>query len=140
MQYDAQGIVLPDDADQSLVAENEYTISLDKLITGASTSAIEVVKTTTTSTVVVSLPADVQLSSTPMSGNFKIKCVYPDGSFMFTPEMPISIAMGSIEEKIRNTCKGMMYRVEVRDLGLFKSPANGMSLRLRFHGVVGDVG
>ena len=130
---------MPEGSAVALVVANEYTITLNNLISGMSASAIQVAKTTTTSDVVVSLPADVQLSSSPLAGKYRIKCVYKDSTFEYTSELALNTPDWQVANAIWK-CKGMYDRVEVKDLKLFPSPNNGISLRLRFRGVVDDVG
>jgi hypothetical protein len=57
----------------------EYYVTLTRLINDMSVSDIKVVKTTSSSTIVVDLPTDVQLSAVPLSGNYRIKCVDHEG-------------------------------------------------------------
>lgn len=55
--------------------KNVYNITMKKLIGAPSTSSISIIKTTTKSNVTIEYPSEVQLSSPPMSGNFKIQCI-----------------------------------------------------------------
>jgi hypothetical protein len=55
--------------------KNVYTITMKKLIATESTSKIYVAKITTKSSISIEYPSEVQLSTAPMSGNFKVQCV-----------------------------------------------------------------
>jgi hypothetical protein len=61
------------------VAKAVYDIKIDRLITGTSVSSITVAKLSTKSDIKIELPDKVQLSGPPLSGKYKIKCVYPNG-------------------------------------------------------------
>jgi hypothetical protein len=50
------------------------------LITGTTASSITVLKIDTKATITAELPSAVQLSGPPLSGNYRIKCVAPDGT------------------------------------------------------------
>lgn len=69
------------------VVKRVYTIKLDRLIDGITTQNIMVAKTNTTANIQVELPEDVQKSSTPVAGKYKIKCVSPSGEVSYTEEM-----------------------------------------------------
>jgi hypothetical protein len=57
-----------------------YTITLRKLRVGPSTTNVLVAKTSTTSTINVELPSQVQLSSAPLRGKYRVKCTDKDGA------------------------------------------------------------
>jgi len=61
-----------------------------KLINGPSVSSIQAIAATTAATITVELPSDVGLSAPPLSGNFRIKCVSPDGTISYSDDIGIS--------------------------------------------------
>ena len=61
-------------ANYSEAVMSVYYITVNRLISTPSASSISVIKAGTSATIVVDIPADVQLSATPLSGNYKIKC------------------------------------------------------------------
>jgi len=56
-----------------------FHIRVKKLIKSTSASSITVVPITTKATITIDLPKDVQKSSTPLGGWYKIKCIDPEG-------------------------------------------------------------
>jgi len=56
-----------------------YMVTLTRLIDDFSTALVNKIATTTSATITVDLPSDVQLSAVPISGNFRIKCVDSEG-------------------------------------------------------------
>jgi len=52
---------------------------MSKLVVSESTSRVFVAKTTTKSTINVQYPSEIQLSTAPISGKFKVKCVDENG-------------------------------------------------------------
>lgn len=64
-----------------------YNIQVMRSIPSASTNIISVSKSTTNSTIKVTLPKDYQRSVLPMKGAFRIKCVMPDGNFNTTVDI-----------------------------------------------------
>ena len=68
----------------------EYFVTLNKLINDMSVSDIRIIKTTTAATIEIDLPTDVQLSATPLSGNFRIKCVDYEGFESYSEELALN--------------------------------------------------
>jgi hypothetical protein len=86
VQLDAADAVT---TDQTLVIKNVYTVELKKLVVGQTFTNIMVAKTTTTSTVEFALPETVQLSTPPLAGAFRIKCVTSSNSVTYTEDIQI---------------------------------------------------
>ena len=61
-----------------------YTVVTPIAIDAPSVEEIIVIKDTTKATIEVTLPADKQLSTSPISGTFYAKCYHPDGSIYET--------------------------------------------------------
>lgn len=70
--YDANGNEI---TDNNAAHKYVYTIKVIKMLPGLSTSSITWAKLLSTATAKIELPTDVQVSGTPMSGKFKVKCV-----------------------------------------------------------------
>ena len=87
--FDATGAVT---ASTSVATKWQYTITLRRLITGTSTDAIRIIKTgatATAATIAVVLPTYLggKLSSAPLSGKIRIRCVDPQGKATETAEI-----------------------------------------------------
>jgi len=70
--YDASNATTTNQTDS---VRNVYDIKMQKLVASGSTSKIYVAKTTTKSTVSVQYPSEIQLSTAPITGKFKVKCI-----------------------------------------------------------------
>jgi len=66
-----------------------YMATLDILIDGYSTAQVSTVATTTSATIAVDLPSDVQLSAIPLSGNFRVKCVDSEGYESYSDDIQV---------------------------------------------------
>jgi hypothetical protein len=77
-----------------------------KSIAGPSTTKITVTRVSTTSTITIGLPSDVQLSNPPLSGSFRIKCLLEDGiTYNYTVDIPVLTGWTSvIRDKIGLAC------------------------------------
>ena len=82
--YDADGLEVEDPVEGG---SGEYYIHAGALLDGICSTSITVVKTTSTSTISVDLAKDVQLSSPPLGGHFKIQCTDSEGYVSETPEI-----------------------------------------------------
>jgi hypothetical protein len=79
--YDANDTVTTSTTDR---VKNVYTVTLRKLIgpTPTITAATAVKKTASSSqTITVDVPSTVQLSSNPLDGKYRVKCVDKNGGF-----------------------------------------------------------
>lgn len=115
-----------------------YHITLKKLISGSSVSKIMISKQTQ-ATIAVSEPKDVQLSSEPMSGKFRITCpiegndVAPEP--IATDEIKLHEWQRWIQQAIFRKCAGFYDKIEVWDnTAKFAYRENGIGLYLRFVG------
>ena len=82
--YDSTGT---ETTDADIATSYVYMVTLNKLIDGYSTALVNTIATTTSATITVDLPSDVQLSAVPLSGNFKIKCVDSEGFESYSTEI-----------------------------------------------------
>lgn len=71
IMYDVNNIVT---TSSKLGVKYVYTVNVGKSIPSASTNNILVQKVSTKSTITIGLPVNVQLSSPPLKGSFKITC------------------------------------------------------------------
>ena len=77
--YDADGV---ETEEESLAVTSSYDIITLKLLDTPSVISVTVVKISTQATIEVALPEAVQLSSPPLSGKWRIKCIIDDqGNF-----------------------------------------------------------
>lgn len=79
--FDVNGTVTTNKAES---VKNVYTLTFDKLISGASTNNILVTKFGSASTITVQTPSEAGLSSTPFSGRYRVKCVDKNGVESFS--------------------------------------------------------
>jgi hypothetical protein len=135
--YDADGVVTTDD---DLSVKRVYHLILRRLRDSASTTNILVAKTTSTATITALPPSQVQLSSKPLSGKYKIKCVDKDGFESFSSDIKYSTSENWIANEIMYNCDGLYDRIEV--LNSYRQPyrQNGVDIFIRFLGVNEDPG
>ena len=139
---DATGAVTPG---SSAAVTWQYTITLRKLITGTSTDAIRVIKTgatVTAATIAVSLPTDLgKLSSAPLSGKIRIRCVDPQGAVALTDEIDAPYYPAWVESQVMLKCPGFGDKVEVTDPGVYPyNGVSGLALDFSFKGLAADPG
>lgn len=75
-QYDADGNVT---TNSSLEASRVYHIVLQNVIGQKSATKIQVIKVSTSSDIQVELPENIQLSDTPLSQYYRVKCIDHEG-------------------------------------------------------------
>ncbi len=119
----------------------QYTITLGKLITGTSTDAIRIIKTgatTTAATIAAKLPTDTgKLSSAPLSGKIRIRCVDPQGGVAVTDEIDPPYYPVWVQSKVTLKCPGFGDKITVSDPGVFSSNngVSGLALDIEFGGL-----
>jgi hypothetical protein len=111
-----------------------YTITLVRLREGASTSNVLVAKTSTTSTVEIELPSDVQLSSAPIRGKYRVKCTDKDGFERYSEDINWSDSSNWVNQHIMNTCHEFYDKIETEwtDTVSYGYKDNGLSWRIIF--------
>lgn len=113
----------------------EYTISLDKRITGQTFTAIQAQGTTSDSpTFLIQTPDLVQLSSAPLEGKFTVACTI-DGGLYTTDAMDYDIWSGSIAVLMYNAMPNMRDSVKVRNTYKYPYKVNGLQYMLEFNGL-----
>lgn len=118
-----------------------YHIQLLRLISGTSVSNIMVSKQTQ-ATITVEQPKDVQLSSEPLTGKFRITCPIEGNDKAQVPITTDDIKLNEhvrwIQQAIFRKCAGFYDRLEVWDnTAKFAYRSNGIGLYIRFVGVNG---
>lgn len=113
VMYDINGAETTVAADS---VKNVYEITLLKMIPDVSTSQITVVKVDTTSSIAVTLPADHQLSGTPISGKFQVNCLNAAGELSTTREIALTSSDNSVRWVIMQDCHQIYDTLEVISL------------------------
>jgi len=75
--------------------------------------SINVVKSSTASTITVALPKDVQQSATPLGGKLRVKCTDSRGAVAYTRDFDIWRDDNSINLYIAEDCPGFHDKQEV---------------------------
>jgi len=135
--YDADGV---ETEDKTLAVSSTYEIVCLKLLNTPSIISATVVKTTTAASITVETPDQVQLSSPPLNGKWRIKCIIDDeGNFQYTEDMRLDWGAWQIEARIQQDCIGFENKVKVERLhGNYWQ--NGIEFLIKFPGVNSDVG
>jgi hypothetical protein len=87
--YDADGNETSDADD---IVSYTYNVTMDKLLSGETTSMIMTYNTESASTVDVEYSSMVQESSTPLGGRMKLRCYLEDGSYQDTESMSYDVS------------------------------------------------
>jgi hypothetical protein len=130
--YDAAGL---ETTVLNEVVKRVYLVKLRKLISGPSASNILVAKSSTTSTIVAEKSSLVQLSSTPLSGNYKIKCTDSQGVVSYSNELEWSTWNEWINQMTMEGCAHMYDKLEVMETYFYPYKQNGVNILLRFTGL-----
>lgn len=96
-----------------------YYITLKKLVATPTASSITAIKTTSTATITVDIPADVQLSAAPLSGNYRIKCNVEGYEPTYSGDIKLTWGTNWINNQMANGCHEMYDVTEVTDSGEF---------------------
>ena len=99
--YDANGA---ETTNATASVKNVYRMQVRKLLGSLSSSKILVARTSTLSTVTALGPSDVQVSSKPLGGRFRIKCVSKGGVESYTQPMTYTNWWNSINQRIMEDC------------------------------------
>lgn len=124
----------------SKVVKRVYTITLDRLIDGLTTSKILVAKTNTKATIKAETPDQVQRSSAPIGGKFKIKCVSPSGEVSYTKDMPQNHHIVWVNQRIMEDCPGFNDKTEILDTRNSKKNTAGRGMWIHFKGLDANPG
>lgn len=111
-----------------------YNITLNKLISGVSTSSIMFVPGTTQATATIRKPADVQLSAEPLSGKFRVVCNTSEG-IAYSEDISYSDNIFWVKYKVQRSCPSLMDKIEMWEAGgVFDTKSQGRSIYIRFTG------
>lgn len=115
-----------------------YHIKMLKFISGSSVANIMVSKQTQ-ATITVDQPSDVQLSSPPLTGKFRITCPIVGNDVAIEPIATDDIKLSEwtrwIQQAIFRKCAGLYDQVEVwENTSKFAYRQNGVGLYIRFIG------
>jgi hypothetical protein len=96
-----------------------YHVVLKKLITGTSVNTI----LSTTPNTMITLPMEVQTSSPPLAGHFKITCPLMNNDIALNPITTADISIGhnthDIKYRIYKACMGAYDKLDVVETGRF---------------------
>ena len=137
--YDADGAVTTEAADS---VKNVYDLKMTKLIASESVTKIYVAKTTTSATISIEYPSEVQLSTAPISGSFVVRCVDEAGLESSSQAISFSEGASVIQERIEQGCAKLYDKITVSDADLTTLPyaENGRNISLSFDGLTVDTG
>lgn len=124
----------------TLGVKSLYNITLRKLITGPSVSNIMAMKSGSASLVTINMPTDVQLSSTPLSGKFKIQCMDDRNYTSYSNSISVGADAGTVKYAIMWGCAKMNDKIEVWKSNDFAYSQNGFGYHIRYAGKNEDVG
>lgn len=133
--YDADNKVT-EDAEK--VVKSVYEIKLDRLINGQSAESMTLNKLSSKSE--ITLEPLVVKSGPPISGKYKIKCVYEDGAFSETKPMAWNTNHFNIFRGIGEGCMKMRDRIRIFNKAQFPSQTVGTAFYIDFNGYNGNVG
>jgi len=90
----------------------------------------------TQSTIVATLPKNVQLSDPPMTGSFRIKCFMPDGSEGITGDIGMWNSTSQINTAIETVCPYYREKLQFYEsYALVNNPDDGRDIYIRFIGL-----
>jgi hypothetical protein len=136
--YDSNGTETTNSTDATSYV---YMVTLTRLIDNISTALINIIKISTDATITVDLPSDVQLSATPLSGYFRIKCVDPEGYESYSEDLALDWSSGNwVNEKMHRGCDRFYDTTEVTAGELYTHQNEGKSFLIRFLGLNADPG
>lgn len=134
--YDSTGAITTKEAD---IVKSVYVISALRQLPIPSTSQITVKLVTSKSTITVTLPKNFQLSSTPLSGNFRIRCHMPDGTKNDTTDISSKSNTYSIALAINAACPLYRDKYELTDGPTQAGYEDGRDMMIRFVGYNFDI-
>lgn len=117
-----------------------YNVTTKKLLNGASVNTVYVSKTTTASSITVEVPNEVQMSETPLSGKFRVKCKDKNGAESYSEAISYNQWYINFGLKIMNNCTGLYDRIEVWDNYTYSYKENGRGNYIHFKGINEDPG
>ena len=98
--------------DSSKAAKLVYLIEVSKFLNGVSTSSIVYSKLKSTAAVKIELANEVQESSAPLSGHFKVKCIDKSNYASYTRDMAWNTHLYWIVQIIEQDCAGLYGKLQ----------------------------
>lgn len=123
--------------------KTSYTVTVRKLLGTPSTTAITVAKQTTKATITVAAPTTEAgtVSTPPITGKYRIKCIAPNGATSYSNVIDAEHDAWNIEWRIKHKCDGLYEKIDVWQVQANNGyRENGWTMRLRFTGLNGDPG
>jgi hypothetical protein len=123
--------------------KNVYNITMKKLISTESVTSIMQLTTTTKSTIKVEYPAEVQTSTAPMSGKFKIQCVDELGFESTSLAINYNDGVSTIKSRIESGCAKLSDKISVSTGNTdawHGYTTNGRNITINFNGLAADPG
>lgn len=109
--YDANG---DETEDKAQAVKSTYDIVTLKLLDSPSVISVNVVKASTQATIEIGLPTEIQLSSPPLAGRYRIKCIIDEtGNFQYTRDMQLDWGADTIRNFIEQDCYGFKDAIKV---------------------------
>ena len=134
--YDADDVET-DDAD--LAVKYVYTVTLRRRINGQSFNAALITKVDTSADIKIETPH--QLSTAPLSGNFRIQCPDYDGNLFTTPDIGFNHYVPGIDSIMQASIPHLAFRMRVHNLYDYDLDyrQNMVIFAVSFDGIQGDV-
>lgn len=122
--------------------KNVYNITMKKLIAAESVSSIMTAPIGTSASISVEYPSQVQLSTAPMSGNFKVKCVDELGFESTSLSIAYNAGVSTIQSRIIEGCAKLYDKITVSngDMSTLAYYENGRNITISFDGLAADPG
>jgi len=135
--YDSANVITTNTTNAT---KHVYHIVLGKLISGTSVANIFAATKTSSASHAIELPNVVQLSATPLSGKYRVKCINAQGYTSYSEEISTSTHGSWVHLPIMRNCTGLYDKIQAVDAGEHAYSANGRSFFLRFQGINEDPG
>mmetsp|Transcript_41642 Transcript_41642/g.63589 ORF Transcript_41642/g.63589 Transcript_41642/m.63589 type:complete len:360 (+) Transcript_41642:870-1949(+) len=110
-----------------------------KLSTTKRVGTVTVIKSTT-GQVQIALPDAVQLSSPPLSGKYKVKCIASDGTESISDSIAYNSGSNWVNEIVMRSCSKLYDKLEMYEANDYRYTKNGRSYFVRFIGLNDDPG
>lgn len=110
------------------IVKTVFDFKLDRLVSAPSTGGISMIKGSSKAT--FNLEVNKEVSGAPLSGQWQVKCVYPDGTFELTNPLNLDSSGHTIQRHISEHCPFMRNRILVHG---YDSPFSHHNLGKQFY-------
>jgi len=120
-----------------------FYITATELRSDSCASSITVVPVDSSATIAVDLAKDVQLSSPPLGGKYKIECTDSEGYVSETVELNSHSGAWTFGYYVQNQCDGLFDKIRVHDISsatFGKGNKNGRAFIIDYQGLNADPG